>query len=157
MTNKPKGSTFSLDDISKKTPPQILETRLSSEGLAEVVLQLGPRKIIVSEADYFSEYRLGSAVNLLLENPLEDVYAQGILINIYPGLVACSSGDVPQPGEFVKMGQPETRLWIDTARKLNPNVDWFSFLDEIEKNVNGQPPTEEQAVEAEQEEIKKKG
>jgi len=130
----------------KKTPPQVVDVRLSAEGLAEVELLLGNRKIIVSEADGLSDYKLGQAINQIIENPLPDAIAQNIVLNIYPQLAACSYGDLPTPEQFQRMGKEAVRLWIEKARELNPHEkingeSWWAFFESIEKmeaeNANG--------------------
>lgn len=145
---KRSGVTLELAEL-KRTPPKVVEVRLSTEGLAEIVLQLGPRKIIVSEADGFADFRLGKAVDELLENPLPDEVIQNITLGLYPPLLACSSGDIPTPEEFMWMGKDAQRLWIEKARELNPHekingISWWSFMESLE-SPNGK--TDDEALE----------
>jgi len=119
----------------EKLPPKIKEVRLSDEGLQEIVLQLGKREIVVSEEDYFSKFRLGQAVNDMMADPLPDQFVQNFTINIYPALVACSYGNLPTHHQFPHMGETSIKLWIEKARELNPDANWFEFLDSIE-NAN---------------------
>jgi len=133
---KRSGQTLELAEL-KRIPPKVMEVRLSAEGLAEAVLQLGPRNIVVSEADGFADYRLSTAVDELIKNPQPDLLIHNITLGLYPSLIACSSGDIPTPDEFMRMGKDAQRLWIETARELNPHekingVSWWSFLESME-------------------------
>lgn len=156
MADKRSAPTLTLNDIDKQKPAavEIKKIGLSPEGLREVVLQLGKRTITVSEADSMADYRLSQAVSEISEKPLPERLAQGILLNLYPPLFACSTGDVPEPDQFFKMGKAAQELWIKTARKLNPHEDidgvsWWTFLEEIEKRA-------EQREAGPEEEAKKK-
>ena len=147
-----KGSaTLDIAEL-KKTAPKVIDVRLSGEGLVEVVLELGTRKIIVSEASGLSDYKLGQVINQMLENPLPDPHSQVIVLNIYPQLVACSYGDIPTVEQFQHMGKEAVRLWIEKARELNPHEtangeSWWAFFESIEKseaeNANGNGALEE--------------
>lgn len=139
MTNR-KAKTFTLNDITKSDLPEIIDIRLSPAGLREVVLKIGPRTIVVSEADSMVDYRISKMVTQIVENPNPDKLIQGILTNLYPPLYACSSGDVPTPDEFLGMSKAGQELWIETARRLNPHeeiagVSWWGFIDEIYNEV----------------------
>jgi len=156
-----KRSALTLDDIDKLESSQevaeIVDIRLSPEGLREVELILGKRKIVVSEADALSEYRFYQGTNLLIEKPLPDEFVNTVAINIYPPLYACSSGDMPSPEEFIKLGKFTQKLWIQTARKLNPHekIDgqsWWLFLEEMEKSPELLDPKL-----ADEDEVEKKG
>jgi len=131
---KGTAKTVSLDEL-KATPPKVKEVRLSDEGLKETVLQIGKREIIVSEADYFSDMRLGQATNDMLNDPLPDDIVQGILLTIYPPLMACSSGDLPNHHEITRMSKEGLNLWIKSARDLNKGESWFKGFESIEKRL----------------------
>lgn len=150
---KRTAATVNLEDL-KPVPPKVLEARLSDEGLREIKLQLGKRKIVVSEADYFSDIRMGQAVNEMLDAPLPDPTVQGMMLTIYPPLMACSHGDLPTHSEAIRMGKEALNLWITTARQLNPGEEWFKGLDSIEKSLEqARAETPEDAL---KEEVEKK-
>jgi len=130
MTNDAKTSKTSK---KSKQVAVVTDSRLSDEGLKEIVLQLGNREIVVSEEDYFSEHKRGRAVQDILSDPLEDEFLQAMTTALLPSLVACSYGDLPDHHQFGKMAKDSIKLWIEKARELNPGVSWFDFLDQIEK------------------------
>lgn len=144
---KRSASTLSLNDI-EPTQPEIVDIRLSPEGLREVELKLGTRTIMVREADSMANYRMSRLVSELSENPHEDNLVQGLLVNLYAPLMACSFGDVPKPKEFMNIGKAAQELWIQTARKLNPHAEieglsWWYLLDELGKDVSPQAKQED--------------
>jgi len=51
---------------------------------------------------------------------------------LYPSLVACSEGKVPNEETFLKLPNAEVEVWLDAASRLNP--DWFSLNGEASKD-----------------------
>lgn len=98
-------------------------------------LELSGRKIAVSEATYMMGIDRGriigemtiDAAQLGSNNALKGT----LLINIYSGLIACSSGDLPTRDEFLEgMREVDIEDWIASAKRLNPR--WFSWMDDLE-------------------------
>lgn len=50
---------------------------------------------------------------------------------LFPSLVACSQGNLPTEGEFLKLLDEDVQKWLDAASILNP--DWFSIQKETKK------------------------
>lgn len=103
----------------------------NTNGLKVKKLELGGHLVIVSEATYMMGIQRGLLLSEFLEKPREPQIVQNVLLNVYVGLAACSSGDVPSPDEFLDLRETEAEAWIAAARELNP--EWFSYLDLAEQ------------------------
>ena len=65
---------------------------------------------------------------LATQDESEEVKLQ--LETIYTALIACSTGDLPTPEQFLdEMTEEDIEKWIRAARKYNHR--WFSWLDEV--------------------------
>jgi hypothetical protein len=54
---------------------------------------------------------------------------QNFRMNIYPRLMACSDGDVPDEDTAFTMPGAELYKWFDAAKEVNP--EWFRVFDEL--------------------------
>jgi len=120
------------------TKPERLSVDANTDGLIEVKIQLRNRVVVVREASYADGLVRGQLIGKLLDeqeaNTTEEGTAemtrQNMIINLWAPLYSCSSGDVPERDEFMRMSEKDIGFWIETARELNP--DWFGWLKAIE-------------------------
>lgn len=103
------------------------------ENLLTENIDLSGRKIMVSEATYLMGIERGRIIGLMTaataESPNE--IQSSVLINVYSGLAACSTGDVPTADDFLQMRDSDVQKWIDAARRLNGH--WFEWMGEAEE------------------------
>lgn len=127
--------------MPKKSPdlkiakPKRLSKGLSEEGLIEIKIKLRTRTMTVCEA---SAYQSGIRSSLLAElldkydeNDGDKAIAYNLLMNFWAPLFACSTGDVPDRDQFLKMAETDMEFWIEAAREVNPT--WFAWMDELLK------------------------
>jgi len=129
--------------------PKRLSKGLSEEGLIEIKIKLRKRTITVSEASGFQSGLRGQLLADLLDEydgkeKTEAAVAMNLLMNFWAPLYACSSGNVPDRDQFLKMAETDISYWVETAKELNP--DWFSWMNELIE------PTPEQELEQEKKE-----
>lgn len=51
-------------------------------------------------------------------------------LNLYPKMVACSTGDIPAPDEAFRMPSRQLNKWWEAAKRVNPA--WFEVFDNLE-------------------------
>lgn len=77
--------------------------------------------------------RLIGALSGATTEKQESDLKSSVLVNVYSGVAACSSGDVPSADEFLLMREADVEAWIDAAKKLNPR--WFAWMDDVEASL----------------------
>jgi len=102
-------------------------------------LDLSGRKIVVSEATYLMGIERGRIIGDMTIKaqetaPVDENSSASIkgslMVNIYSGLIACSTGDLPNEKEFIDgMRESDIEDWIASAKRLNPR--WFSWMDDL--------------------------
>lgn len=81
------------------------------------------RSLLIAQAD---ENWLGGA------NETKDKAQRYLETNVYPSLVACTSGNIPTVEEFINdIPATDSAAWIIAARDLNPR--WFNLGEQDEQ------------------------
>jgi hypothetical protein len=101
-------------------------------------LDLSGRKIVVSEATYLMGIERGRIIgDMTIASARQEDGASAknsVLVNVYSGVAACSSGDLPTQDEFILMRESDVEDWIASAKRLNPR--WFSWMDDLDEALS---------------------
>jgi len=113
----------------------------------EVVEFRDGSKVTVAEATWSVSIRLQELEEQASKAPREDPSEQIFHLLVYPKLLACSSGDVPDLETALMMPSSEIDRWYFAVKRINP--DWFVALEQAAKLA--------ESKELESETISKKG
>lgn len=108
----------------------VKNTGYTPSGLLYVEIVLRSRVITITEPKFGVDEIRSMHARAVLELKLDNLVQKNMLLLTYSALASVSTGDVPSPLEMLEMADSDVKFWVDTARKIAPQL--FSWMDEIE-------------------------
>lgn len=108
----------------------VKNTGYTPSGLLYVVIALRTRHITITEPKFGVDEIRSMYARAVLELKLDNSTQKNMLLLTYSALASVSTGDVPSPLEMLEMADSDVKFWVETARKIAPQL--FGWMDEIE-------------------------
>ena len=114
-------------------------------------IRLGSVKLTITEAGWLEDMRLFELEQDAIETNKKEfeeaqkegkplthtqLYVQYFRHDYYPKLAACIVGKAPDFDTSLRMPSKRRQIWYDAVHEINPQ--WFTYLDELARQVDNQ-------------------